>query len=61
MQWHSDKLIRGKTLQLPIIAQVLVTQLVKEDTAVSSAFEMKNQVIKTFLSLLKFSFNVGKV
>ena len=33
MQQHSDKLIRGKTPQLPIIAQVFGHKvLVKEDT-----------------------------
>ena len=40
MQQHSDKLIRGKTPQLPIIGEIfvcLVTQLVKEDTAVHSS------------------------
>ena len=50
MQRHTHKLIRGKTPQLPIIAQILGHTASKRRHR--SAFEMKNRVLKTFLSLL---------
>ena len=59
MQQHSDKVIRGKIPQLLIIGQVFGHTASKRRHY--SAFELKNQVIKTFISLLKFSLNVGKV
>ena len=59
MQRHSDKVIKGKTPQLPIIAQVFGHVASKRRHC--SAFELKKQVIKTFISLLEFSLNVGKV
>ena len=42
---------------MPIIAQVFGHTASKRRHC--SAFELKNQVIKTFVSLLKFSFNVA--
>ena len=58
MQWHSDKVIRGKTPQLPIITQVFGHTASKRRHC--SAFELKNEVIKTFISLLKFSLKCGE-
>ena len=52
-------IIGGKAPQLLIIAQVFGHTASKRRHC--SAFELKNQVIKTFLRLLKFIFNVGKV
>ena len=59
MQQHLDKVIRGKTPQLPIIAQVFGDTASKRRHC--SAFELNNKVIETFINLLKFSLNVGKV
>ena len=56
MQRHMDKVIRGKTPQLIIIAQIFGHTASKRRHC--SAFEQKKQVIKTFISLLKFSLNV---
>ena len=55
---HLDKVIGGKTPQLPIMAQVFRHTASKRRHC--SAFELKNQVIKTFISLLKFILNVRK-
>ena len=53
MQWHLDKSNRRKD-----------TSVANHHSSIwshSSAFELKNQVNKTFISLLKFSLNLGKV
>ena len=57
MQQH--KVIGEKTPQLLIIAQLFGNTDSKRRHY--SACELKNQVIKTFIGLLKFSLNVGKV
>ena len=57
MQQH--KVIGEKTPQLLIIAQLFGN--IDSKRRHYSACELKNQVIKTFIGLLKFSLNVGKV
>ena len=59
VQGHSDKVIGGKTPQLSIIAEVFGHTASKRRHC--RAFELKNQVIKTFISVLNFSLNVGKL
>ena len=56
---HLDKVIGRKTALLLIIAQVFGHTASK--TRHCSTFELKSQVIKTFISLLKFILNVRKV
>ena len=61
VQWHSDKVIGGKTPQLLIITEVFGHTASKRRHCTAFKLQSSNQLTKTFNSLLKFILNVEKV